>query len=301
MSADLGEFKGLPITGQSVALKNAGDGFSKALKVRPTSIEPGDEFDVVMRVKAGNVMMRMDDIDAPSSWTEEIMLNAQTIAIVDREFTDETISAQRSAEAVLREREKAKKGIVPISGMELDKGPLIKVDGNGVQIIGEAEIQAARERGEIVVETTPVIAEYGNDQDQRRMWPDEFDKGDARPRIGDDDPWGPVTALIDPTTGDVLEPSAEKAATTDEGGGDDDALIGDAPAADVSHPAAAGDVDPAIIDFLEGPVADVKARIAGQLSAQLLKGALDVELATPNTPRVQVVNALKRRIEELEF
>jgi hypothetical protein len=163
------------------------------------------------------------------------------------------------------------------------------------------------------VSSSPVIAEFDYDMDSRQLWPDDFDRDTARPELGDLFDHGTVTALIDPETGAVVLAMG----TIDEGGEGDALTGGTAGGTDIApadpdwetpdpatsariDAAAADDIDdPAVVSFLEGSTAEVKMRIRGQLSAQLLRQALEREQSGPNKERPGVVSALEARIAEL--
>jgi hypothetical protein len=309
---DLGEYKGLPIKAQTVSLKNAGDGLSKAIAVRPVTIEPGQELDLLVRVKAGNEIHKIDDIDHPTSWTLEQTFSAQTITIVDRDYAQERIGAQLLAEAKLKEAEDRRKGIQTLPGTGLlDKGDIVHTDENGV-LLTPAEYAERTGRGEMVVETTPIIAVFNNDDDDRRLWPDEFKAGDPRPQVGDVVDGFTVTSLLDPVTGAVVAPLLPEP----EFDGQPISLTGDlrddvepafteddvewmeiSGAAEGSSPAPHG-ADPEVVDFLAGQASTVVKRVGQQMSLQLLRQALDVETGSPK-PRAGVVEALEARIGEL--
>lgn len=295
---DLGEYKGLPIAGHALALKGAGDGLSKAMRVSPTDLDPGEEIDLLVRAKAGNVTHKVDDIDAPSSWTIEQSLTAQTITIVSREFADDRIAQQLLAEAKLKEDDERKRGIHKLPGTGIgDKGDLVHVDENGV-LLTAAEVAERRGDGRPVFEQgplAPVVVVF--DDGSRLGWPDEYPKGDPRPRRGDTHPDtdAVVDHLLDHDTGEVVVETAadDVAAAKAFGAGASD---------DFEFP------DP--IEVTEQDIADVDTSIVGvrTLIAEITDVARLRRMAKAEQggrgkgadPRSKVIIEIGGRIIELE-
>jgi hypothetical protein len=298
------EFEGLPVNGHSLALKGTGDGLSNAMAISKSQIRKGDTVFLLIRASAGAVKFVPDnDMDAWKS--REQTLVAETIAIVDAAFAETRINEQRAAED-------RKRGIVPIPVRDpADRGEVVHTDENGV-VLTEAEVAERQGRGAPVVALSPAVVEYDGDPDRRRMWPDEFDRGEPRPEVGALTVDGVVTSLLDPTSGAVIEvggspdgtanadgdPSTSSESTE---GGDDDVLIGDVPAGDEfpSSGSPAGDADPGLVDFLAGSVGEVKVRVEANLGVSFLSRALEVELGASKA-RPGVVSALKDRIAVLD-
>lgn len=291
---DLGEFEGLPITGHALALKGTGDGLSKAVAVKPTTLHKGDTVDLLVRARAGNVLMR-EDKDNPDAWIREQSLMAETITIVEREFSDSRIEAQREA------NDKAK-GIVKLPfPAPLVKGDVVHTDESG-NVLTDAEVAERRGHGQAVVEVAPAVVVYTDGS--RAMWPDEYPKGAPRPAVGDGGPDGVVEQLLDHVTGEPIgvDTSGDiSGADTGDGAGHGD---GSVDASTDTEPddffdIDAPDVDPAILAFLEGSVGEVKMRVRQQLSRQMLEGALAVEQSGPNRARPAVVTVIEARLVEL--
>lgn len=314
MSTDLGTYKGLPITGHTLKLVNAGDGLSKAMRVSPTNADVGEEVDLLVRVKAGNEIHKIDDIDHPSAWTLERAFVAQTITIVSRDFADDRIAQQLLAEAKLKEDDERKRGIHKLPGAGIgDKGDLVHVDENGV-LLTAAEVAERRGDGRPVFEQgplAPVVVVF--DDGSRLGWPDEYGKGDPRPRRGDTHPDtdAVVDHLLDHDTGEVIVETAADdvaaaaffgASTEQTEGGDDHALSTEVGAGDdFEFP------DP--IEVTEQDIADVDTSIVGvrTLIAEITDVGRLRRMAKAEQgrgkgaePRSKVITEIGGRIIELE-
>lgn len=289
MSGDLGEFEGFPIVGHELVLKGTGSGLEKAVAVSPVALHKGDIVDILIRARAGDVLMK-EPKDQPEAWLRVQNLTAQTITIVNRDVSDDLIEAQRVAE-------EKKLGIVriPFESGPRDKGPVVHTDASGV-VLTDAEYAELVGRGEPVLEVSPVIVEFEDDESRRLLWPDEFAFGSRRLAVGDEVfGEGFVTALIDPVTGVRLFAMATV----------DDLLDGEIQHADGTVAQVkvgsieASDLDPALVVFLDGSASEVKGRVGKQLSVQFLDAALETELAAMK-PRPAVVNSIKERLQELD-
>jgi hypothetical protein len=229
-----------------------------------------------------------------------VIVKADTMTIVDREFASEKLDAQR----VANDRAKGIQAI-PFPA-PLDKGPVVHLDGN-FMVMTEAEVAEARGRGETVHEVVPTLVEYDREVrrgEVRNVWPDDYPKGAQRPNVGDENDFGVVKKLLDHTTGEPIDPISEGGlAVGEEEGESADAAAtddGDSPDSDVwEDDWTVPDVDPLVVDFLSQSTADIKLQIVGQIGRQFLDAALAAELNGPNKARPAVVSAIKSQIAGL--
>lgn len=89
------DFEGRQITKQTMALTNAGDGLSRAMKVAAETHKPGDKVFVLMETTVGKITF--DPFDDTLCARNET-LKAEVATIVDEAFAKETIDKQRAAE-----------------------------------------------------------------------------------------------------------------------------------------------------------------------------------------------------------
>lgn len=91
----LPEFEGLPVVLSSVALRNAGDGLSAAMKVEPVVLHKGDVVDVLTRCVVIDVQhppINKDDPGGPCS--RKHILKAGTSTIIDSAAAQKAIEEQ---------------------------------------------------------------------------------------------------------------------------------------------------------------------------------------------------------------
>ena len=112
-----------------------------------------------------------------------------------------------------RAADEGAEGLEPIPGLE------VVVDGSGV-VLTPAEVAAIREDpvGKLLHLQPPVVVVA--DDGERRLWPDDYPAGAARPVVGDTDDAGCVVVeLLDAETGEVEVGDDDEAGPFDD---DDD-------------------------------------------------------------------------------
>ena len=94
MSTTLCPFEGHDVVGTSIAVVNAGDGLSAALKVDPTEYEHGETVNVILECEVAKV--RFDPSkDDPKSLIRVHVLKAGLATIVDGSKVKPLLAAQR--------------------------------------------------------------------------------------------------------------------------------------------------------------------------------------------------------------
>jgi hypothetical protein len=95
MPTELPDFEGLPCVVSSVALRNAGDGLSAAMKVEPVVLHKGDVVDVLTRCVVIDVQHPPVDRDKPEGpCARKHILRAGTSTIIDLDVANEAIKDQ---------------------------------------------------------------------------------------------------------------------------------------------------------------------------------------------------------------
>lgn len=102
---DLGSFEGRTVTRTTIAVKNAGDGLSQALKIEPQLLHQGDTVYVVLECVVGPIKFDpyADDV---CSRVQELRAGAATI--IDADVVRSAIEDQKER---IRVAEDAEKGV----------------------------------------------------------------------------------------------------------------------------------------------------------------------------------------------
>lgn len=103
------EYRGRPIRKVTVAVTNAGDGLSKALKVDPRNIEPGQDIYVVLRThlaKDAFVFVTGTDGQEGSEVDLVYTLSAGDATIVDGDLVRDLVDQQAERVKLAEEAEK---------------------------------------------------------------------------------------------------------------------------------------------------------------------------------------------------
>lgn len=87
------EYRGKPIRKVTVAVTNAGDGLSKALKVDPRNIEPGEDIYVVLRTRLAKDGYVFVDVEE-GQWDLVYSLSAGDATIVDADLVKQLVDDQ---------------------------------------------------------------------------------------------------------------------------------------------------------------------------------------------------------------
>lgn len=104
--ADLPDFEGLPVVLSTIALRNAGDGLSAAMKVEPVAYHKGDIVDVLTRCVVIDVQhppVNKDDPGGPCA--RKHIFRAGTATIIDSATAKDAIEAQAEKNRVWEEQQ----------------------------------------------------------------------------------------------------------------------------------------------------------------------------------------------------
>lgn len=96
MANKLGRHDGKEIIGCAIAVRNAGDGLSKAMQVEPKIIKDGSTVYILME----GTVHGIDYKDVPNNDTKTMrvhIVKAGTATLVDKEFAEETLQKQADA------------------------------------------------------------------------------------------------------------------------------------------------------------------------------------------------------------
>lgn len=122
-ATDEWRFENDKVIGTAVAIRGAGDGLSKALKIDPVALHRGQEVCVVLRTVVGPVGFD------PVKGVEGVVIRVhdlitQVATIVDGALVDDVLSAQEAKlaaeEARVKAEKEAAKGIQKFPGMGTD-------------------------------------------------------------------------------------------------------------------------------------------------------------------------------------
>lgn len=122
-NSGLQQFDGNEVIATTVAITNAGDGLSKALKVKPQEMHHGETVFVVLECEVSKVTFVRADPDAGDDLIRVHSLRAGLATLVDQELVSGVLSEQRR---ILDEA----KGIQTLPGLgdgdepEADEGDL---------------------------------------------------------------------------------------------------------------------------------------------------------------------------------
>jgi hypothetical protein len=92
-SAPLGSLDGWPVRATSVAITNAGDGLSTAMKTDPVILHSGDTVYVVLECEVGKITFV--PVEESEGWKRQHQLKAGVATIIDAESVKAAIDAQR--------------------------------------------------------------------------------------------------------------------------------------------------------------------------------------------------------------
>lgn len=114
-ASQLGEFDGRPVLQAGTKTRNAGDGLSKAMKVRPVLIHQGDVVYTLTKSVCTEISFEPIDKDDPQGPQRRVaVLRAGTQTIVDASIAEAQIAAQ---DALIREAIEKARGIEPLPGV----------------------------------------------------------------------------------------------------------------------------------------------------------------------------------------
>lgn len=99
--SDLGNFSGRNVIKTAVAITNAGDGLSQAMKIEPELLELGEKRYVVLECEVAKI--RFEEVAGTEALARVHVLRAGTATLIDGEVVREAIDVQR--EKIDRARE----------------------------------------------------------------------------------------------------------------------------------------------------------------------------------------------------
>lgn len=143
--SQLGTFDGKPVMQAGTKLRNAGDGLSKSMKIKPVVIHQGDEVYTLTKSVCTEISFEPIDKDDPSGPQRRVaILRAGTQTIVSADLAAAQIDAE---ETRIREAVEQAKGIEPLPGVaEAEKSAKAKA---------AAAKKAAARRGKAEAEADP--------------------------------------------------------------------------------------------------------------------------------------------------
>lgn len=133
---DLGDFEGLEVIATTIAIRNTGDGLSKAMEVDPQVLHQNDTVYVVMECKVTDVAHPTVK-DAETKVTRKHVLKAGNATIVDGKLV--RVALNEIADKIQKARDEATKA----QALDLDYNPL-GVGEDGSKTAGPANGAAAR-------------------------------------------------------------------------------------------------------------------------------------------------------------
>lgn len=135
----LGEFEGRDVIKQTVAVTNAGDGLSEAMKIEPQEMHLGDMVYVVMECEVAKV--RFDPVKDTDALARVSILRAGTATIMEPSSVKEAIEAQRERNERARD---AERGTPRLTDQELYSEHLLGAHSDGLV---EGCVECEREAG----------------------------------------------------------------------------------------------------------------------------------------------------------
>lgn len=135
----LQSFDGIAVLGVGVALTNAGDGLSAALKVDPQEFHHGETIHLVIEAEVTKVRFDPVDKDDPQAGLRRVhIMRAGTAAIVDEALVADALRVQKLR---LEAAADAEAGVQRIPGTvpELDELPADYDDGLGDDLDADAD------------------------------------------------------------------------------------------------------------------------------------------------------------------
>lgn len=122
-TTDLAEFEGDKVVGTTVAIRGAGDGLSKALKIEPVALHRGKRVCVILETLVGPIgFVPVPGVDGVVTRKHDLLTEVATI--VDYDLVADLLTAQRAKLVAEEERVKlekeAAKGVQRLPGTTAD-------------------------------------------------------------------------------------------------------------------------------------------------------------------------------------
>lgn len=111
----LGEYRGHPIIKTSIAITNAGDGLSKAMKIAPRILEPGDRVMVLLEAEVDEHGIKF--IEDTEAFELKQRLRAETATIVEGQNYERLL---RKVGDKIAKAEAEEKGQARMDGMDAE-------------------------------------------------------------------------------------------------------------------------------------------------------------------------------------
>lgn len=96
MASKLPKFDGADVTSATIAVTNAGDGLSKAMKVEPRAFHMGDKVYVVIETEVAKIRHEPVEKDNPTGAQRRVhTLRAGVATVVEHELVADVLEAQK--------------------------------------------------------------------------------------------------------------------------------------------------------------------------------------------------------------
>lgn len=113
---DLGDFEGMPVTGTTIKVTNAGDGLSQAMKVDPEIMHQGETRYVVLECEVAKVTFEPRNKERLDGDQVRVhVLKAGTATLIDADAVSKAIEAQRERILLMMEEEQ---GVQRLTAMQ---------------------------------------------------------------------------------------------------------------------------------------------------------------------------------------
>lgn len=144
-TTDLGMFEGRSVTKTTIAVRNAGDGLSAAMKVNPEALHQGDTVYVVLECKVGPVSF--DPIkDSETECERKHVLRAGAATLIDSEYVKDAIAKQTDAIIAARDEEAGRQQLAPVDRAQEHRDGQHKRARKDCDLCNEAKAEKASAR-----------------------------------------------------------------------------------------------------------------------------------------------------------
>lgn len=119
-TVDLGDIDGVPVAGTTIAIRNAGDGLSRSLKIEPKLLHPKQTVFVVLECEV--IGINFAQIKDANEVLRNQILRAGVATLIDRDLVITAIDAQRDKIQAARDAETGAQSL--FGGDDPDADPL---------------------------------------------------------------------------------------------------------------------------------------------------------------------------------
>lgn len=123
----LGVFDGREVIKTSIAITNAGDGLSEALKVDPQALHIGDKVHVVLECEVTKVSF-VAIKDAPGRVARVHVLRAGGATMVDADLVEAHLDEQAERILAAKEEELGIMRLTPVADEDIDEGDVVTME-----------------------------------------------------------------------------------------------------------------------------------------------------------------------------